>query len=305
MILLSVKRTILFLIIFFILTSMGSCSKRTEERQNLETLLAKAAANESDEKWEMILCASIEVGERLGMDLNALVHLSEVIPEVYRSHYYNGAAHGIPWPFQDLQGCYRAIDQSIPSQYRKGMYFGPIQWMVEELEGDPEKILPMLKDVPERAQFAIVNGIRIGLLLLFQKKPEDAIPYALSYPKRFHDEIFEELGWWVGQNDGDKVEKFQSIVEKIPKANWPALYHGYIRGLRLGTSISVYEEIIARFPSEFQKVCYESLFDRVVVWFGPDKNNIMEAMNTIRRKDMLLNLPKTLKNHSDMPKLPQ
>lgn len=242
-----------------------------QDDERLKAMLTRELQSDAPFRWERLLRAAVKVGEVVGMDLPRLVRLSKVLPQDLLVHYYEGAAHGIPWPYEDMKACATAIDQSIPEPYRQYIYYGPIQLMTRQLGGDPKEVLPRLKDLPQQMRSHIKNGLRIGLLLHYNEELEQAVKVILQYPAVYHEDMFEEHGWWMGQNFGDDVERVESIIDLVPQKYKPESYHGYIRGLDPSDDPDLEQRVISRINPRFKKICLAALKEKYHGPPGEDK----------------------------------
>ena len=223
------------------------------------------------DKWERFLLAGIDAGGAVGMDLEELTRISLTIPEKYRLPFFDGAAHGIDWPSEDMGSCLAAIKKFIPTRYQSDLFHGPIIDLVREKGGDPARVIPRLMTLPREMEPHLSNGLRIGLLLAYRERLEEAIPVILRYPAEFQHHIFEEFGWWMGQNMGADRAAVSELAGKVPRIYRDDTYHGYIRGLRFGEKVEVYEKLIDDLDQTYRDSCYWALIDKMKGWFGEEQ----------------------------------
>jgi len=259
------------------LSGQGGGPKTDED---LQALLDGELRSDAPFRWERILRAAVKVGEATGMDLPRLVRLSHQIPSELRPHYFEGVAHGIRWPYDHMKACAEAIDRAVPRQYREYIYYGPIQYMTRQLHGDPKQVMPRLKDLPPQMKPHIKNGLRIGLLLHYNEDLREAVQVILQYPPEYHEDMFEEHGWWMGQNLVDDVKQVEAIIDLVPEKLKAESYHGYIRGLDPSDDPQMERRIIAKVNPRFKKICLAALKEK---YHGPpDKDKSAGRQKTGR-----------------------
>jgi len=236
------------------------------------------------DKWERFLLAGIDAGRAVGMDLEELTRISLTIPEKYRLPFFDGAAHGIDWPSEDMESCLAAIKKFIPTRYQPDLFHGPIIDLVREEGGDPERVMPLLVTLPREMQPQLSNGLRIGLLLVYRERLEEAVPVILRYPPEFRHHIFEEFGWWMGQTRGADTAAVAELAEKVPEVYREGTYHGYIRGLRLGERVEDYEKVITALDPAYRDSCYWALIDKMRGWYGEEQMSKKKYYDELSRE---------------------
>jgi len=249
-------------------------------RKKIERALNYSGPN----RWERILRAGIEAGRMANMDLETLARISRTIPEGYRGVFFDGAAHGIDWPSEDMHSCLAAIKEFIPERYRSELYSGPILHLVREERGDPERVMARLSNLPPEMKRYLSNGLRIGLLLTYRERLEDAIPVILRYPAEYHHHIFEEFGWWMGQNLGDDTGAVTELADKVPETYRGEVYAGYIRGLDLSDRVKQYQQVVLELDPAYRDICARTLVTKIATLYGPDRRSKQQYYEEEARK---------------------
>lgn len=201
-----------------------------------------------------------------------LLEAARKVPRYYRPDFYDGAAHGIPWPVDDLDECLDAIESTVPEQYRSYLYHGPILRLVRTYNGNPAEVLPRLQDVPEPMQAHIPNGLRIGLLLEYVPRWQEAIAVALQYPEEYQATIFEEFGWWMGEELGRDISKASELLAQLPERLRDDTCRGYIRGLDLSDDRETYRDIINALDPSCRDAARQALERKLQAWKEDARN---------------------------------
>lgn len=233
---------------------------------DVERRLRSAVDYEGPDKPDRIVRAAVEVGWAVGMDLPRLVKIARRVPEYYRADFYDGAAHGVPWPADHLPACYRAIDEAIPASYRRYLYHGPILRLARRHGGNPEAVLPRLADLPARARAHVPNGLRIGVLLACLPDWKGAVAAIAGYPLEYRATMFEELGWWMGEDLKADMRRVRGLLAQVPDAFRAEASQGYIRGLNLSDDRAAYESAIAQLDPECRPAAEAALDRKFAAW---------------------------------------
>lgn len=219
--------------------------------------------------WNDVFLAGMETGKRLGMDLRAIRKVADRLPEPKRETFYDGAAHGIQWPFQDLGLCLTAIERDVPPEYREVVSFGPIQTMAQDPRFDAARINNWLAAMPEEIKRHGPKGVSVGIMRRFKHNPEEAVLLILGLSGPYHHECFEELGWWLGHNEGRRLARVESVILKIPERHRAAAWHGYIRGVDVNEDVAAVEILISRIDTQYIDEAYGALGWKIMQWsFG-------------------------------------
>jgi len=237
--------------------------------------------------WFDALCAGEDVGLYCKTDFDCIAKMAERIPSSFHYQFYDGLAHGLPWPFEDLDACLQMISRHVPAAYQEMMRFGPIQEMAKTYGDAPEKINAYLAELPSEFQPHVNKGVSIGLLRYYMRNLPAAVPVILQLDESLHDACFEELGWWLGEQHQADLEAVRAVLREIPDKYHHEVYHGYIRGVQIIDEIEPYEDLIAKIEPEFHEVCYQALGWKICNWNWMNADEIESLLKTIKRQDML------------------
>lgn len=232
----------------------------------LRVLLSDAASYDGPNKPDRIVRASVKIGEAVGMDLDRLVRISRRVPEYYRPDFYDGAAHGIPWPVDDLQDCFDSIEASVPGKYRRYLYHGPIVRLVRVHGGDPAEVLPRLDELPAPMRSHVPNGLRIGVMLEHLPHWEKAIATIVEYPEEYRATMFEEFGWWMGEDLKEDTVWVLDLLSQVPEKFRDDACKGYIRGLNLLDDRAAYDNVIDSLGTAYRDAATEALASKFRAW---------------------------------------
>ena len=132
----------------------------------------------------------------------------------------------------ELSEIAQTIERDVPSPHRDVFHDGVAQGIVISEQGFPDAVLPRLDQYSMITARPMHNGLRIGLWRLFKSDPLQGIAIAQAYPRKYHNALFEELGWLLGS---DYIEDLSvgwvSWKHRIPEHSRCALAHGRVSGL--------------------------------------------------------------------------
>ncbi len=253
----------------------------TISNADAQAKIQQALAGDIEGRWERVLWVGIDIGERMSMDLSQLSQLAQPIPPELRSHFYDGVAHGLDWPSDDMAACVEAIHQ-VPPDMQHTMWQGPIQHLVMRFDGDPDQVLPRLNDVPAAWRDEIQNGVRIGLMRCYKNRLPEAVPVILRYPPGFQRELFEEWGWWIGELLGPDGARARALIDEVPEDLRHSAYHGFVRGVDMGGDVEGHLALFDQLDPAYRKSYLGALEWKIDHWYRQDPEKRQAALEAIR-----------------------
>ncbi len=267
--------------------SRNASRESANEQETVVQTINAETLDASRQNWFNVFFTGENVGRYYNLDFVVISKIARAIPEPFRSQFYDGVAHGVNWPFEDLPKCRRLLQNYVNPRYSEMMYFGPIQSMAKAYGDSAGKITEYVKRLPPDFQPYAAKGISIGLMRYYKLDLSQAIPLILQLDESLRAACFEELGWWLGERHQADLATINTIIAQIPEKYHGEIYHGYIRGVEIIDETAPYEDVIARIDPAYHKICYQALGWKILNWNWVDPDNIELALKNIRRKDML------------------
>jgi len=247
-----------------------------------EAKIQRALVGDVEGQWERVLWVGIAIGEGMGMDLSQLSELAEPIPPDLRTHFYDGVAHGLDWPSDDMAACVAAIQQ-VPAQMQRSMWQGPIQHLVMRFDGDPDQVMPRLDAVPLAWRIEVQNGVRIGLMRVYKHRLPDAVPVILRYPTSYQAELFEEWGWWIGERIGPDASRARALIDEVPEDLRGSAYHGFVRGVDLRGDLQGHLTLFESLDPAYRESYLGALEWKIEHWYRLEPEKRQAALLAIRQ----------------------
>ncbi len=243
--------------------------------------IQQALEGDMEGRWERVLWVGVYIGERMSMDLSPLPKLAEPIPPDLRSHFYDGVAHGLDWPSHDMPACAQAIQQ-VPPAMQRSMWQGPIQHLVRRYDGDPDEVMPRLAEVPPAWRDEIQNGVRIGMMRCYKHRLAEAVPVILRYPVGYQGELFEEWGWWIGEQLGPDGPRARQLIELVPDDLRASACHGFVRGVDMGGDLEGHLALFEQLDPAYRESYLRALEWKIDHWYRQDPEKRQAAKAAIR-----------------------
>jgi len=165
------------------------------------------------------------------LDISAFRDRVDALPDGLEHAYYDGAAHHFRFAMGDIDGTVSDIETHIPGLYRVLFYDGMVRRYTLAHASDPNAVIAWTEKVSSRSgERDLVNGIRIGIQQALGSTMDRAIAVAAMYPPAMHHELYEELGWRVGDEDAVTIAAYQQYQDSIPPPARCSFAEGMTRG---------------------------------------------------------------------------
>ena len=196
------------------------------------------------------------------LNVEAFRSRADALPDGLEHAYYDGAAHHFGFDVDDINGTVSAIEDHIPALHRLLFYDGMVRRFTRDHATDPSAVIAWTKKVSERSgEDDLVNGIRIGIQQALGRTMDKAIAVAATYPPAMHHQLYEELGWRVGDEDPVSIEAFQQFEAGVPPLARCSFAEGMARGriLSLMAEENPWWAAVKEFHHSLSKNCADSI----------------------------------------------
>jgi len=254
---------------------------------DLPRAAALAAAGAAANRWLHYFHLGMALGQAHPVPSEKWVELAALAPEEIRANFYDGLSDGMTWDLEHPDAVLAEIERFVPAEYRHLFHFGLFLDYVLAHQADPETCQAFFARFDERFAQAIQKGLAVGVVRLYLDDFQRASRAILAFDPKYHRECFEELGWQIGDNRQNDVEKTNALIAQLPPANRGDAYHGYIRALEFEESLEPIEWLIERIPPEYRPDCYRAIGWKISVKTWGNEEKKKEWLARIRNKEYL------------------
>ncbi|MGB0638999.1 MAG: hypothetical protein ACPGTU_06695 [Myxococcota bacterium] len=210
------------------------------------------------------------------------------IPLGLEAAFYDGAAHHQDGDFEHLDAWLKEINSHVPDVQRKFFYDGIMRLYVHDHGDSPEKVMEFASELADKTNTTdLSNGVRIGLQQRFGDNIPKAIQVASDYPEKMHGQLYEELGWRVGNDEGFSATDWQKYQDGIPEPSRCDFAEGIVRGatiIALGNNSPWWpklKKLRSGIPPSCSNNIYSGIAEALLIVHGDNQHTLMEEAKNI------------------------